>query len=237
MTREALIAKGASAAIAEDAARNWITADICSDRVKPSTRAWLRRAGYGLQPDLPGLGGSCAETETGIRICSAPLKSLKQTVSEIMRLGQIYAHDIPADLQALSLPEWYLFARDRVPYRKDPRKLETISRPAILLRPDWSGPIDCDDKTSLGVAWFEAVGGYRYAVDVIGREGGQNPIWHIFPVVWQNAGTKERPKMQPVPFDFTYPGRSAMGKLLYDSPRYHLRFSGNWRNLREVKIR
>lgn len=235
MTAQELIANGVPADIAEDAARHWIAGGIFSERVKPATAAWLRRAGYGIQPDLPGL--NCADTESGMRLCVAPLRSLKQTVTEIFRIAQTYAQDIPHDLRSLSLADWYLYARDRVPYRKDPRMLETISRPAIVLRSDWAGPIDCDDKTALCCAWFEATGIHRYAVDVIGQESGPNPVWHVFPVVWLNAGTREKPRMRPVAFDATYPGRSSMGALLYESPRYHLRYSGSWRKLKEVRLR
>jgi hypothetical protein len=229
-----LISKGASHTIAEDAARHWIDIDLYSDRVRPETREWLRRSGYGIQPDLPGL--SCSVTANGYRLCSTPLTSLKQTVSEIVRLGQKYASDIPEELTQLSLADWYLYARDRVPYRKDPKGFETISRPKIILDTTWSGPIDCDDKTVLCVAWFEMAGDYRYAVDVIGNDAGTNPVWHVYPVVWMNTGTRERPKLQPVAFDCTYPRRSAMGKMLYDNPRYHYRYSGRWYKLREAKL-
>lgn len=87
--------------------------------------------------------------------CVRPLDSVFSTGAEMRRLVVTYCLDLGPWL-AVPFPVFYRHVC-RLPYIPDPENVETVSRPAFTLRPDY-GPRDCDDKAVLCASWLHAHG-------------------------------------------------------------------------------
>lgn len=83
------------------------------------------------------------------------LVDVHQTAEEMRRLASTYWTDLG---RWLDVP-FLIYYRHvcRLPYYPDPEAVETVSRPAYTLRPDYA-PRDCDDKSVLLAAWLFAHG-------------------------------------------------------------------------------
>lgn len=83
------------------------------------------------------------------------LDNVRQTAAEMRRLVETYAGDIGA---LANIPFIFFYKLIcALPYANDPRGVETVSRPALLLDPGYS-PRDCDDKSILLAAWCRCNG-------------------------------------------------------------------------------
>ena len=83
------------------------------------------------------------------------LESVFLTGAEMKRITQQYAADLGPWLRR-PFAEYYKYVCN-LPYIPDPVDVETVSRPAFTLRPDY-GPRDCDDKAVLLACWWHAHG-------------------------------------------------------------------------------
>lgn len=84
-----------------------------------------------------------------------PLKDVYQTGDEMRRLVVQYWGDLGAWLRR---PFWEFYNYVcNLPYYDDPENVETVSRPAFLLDPDYR-PRDCDDKAILCACWWHGNG-------------------------------------------------------------------------------
>ena len=84
-----------------------------------------------------------------------PLNDVYQTGAEMRRLACSYFLDL-GEWLGRSFLEFYEFVCN-LPYFDDPENVETVSRPALLLDPDYS-PRDCDDKAILCACWLHGHG-------------------------------------------------------------------------------
>lgn len=84
-----------------------------------------------------------------------PLNDVHETALEMRRLCEKYYTDLGA---WLSVP-LIIFYRHvcALPYVPDPVGVETVSRPAYTLRPEYT-PRDCDDKSVLIASWLHGNG-------------------------------------------------------------------------------
>lgn len=88
-------------------------------------------------------------------ITTRPLIDVFQTAREMRRLVVEYWRDLGAWLDSDFIDFFnYVCA---LPYVPDPVQVETISRPAYLLRENYA-PRDCDDKAVLIACWCYAHG-------------------------------------------------------------------------------
>ena len=104
-----------------------------------------------------------------------PLESVFMTGAEMRRITQQYATDLGAWL-AVPFVDFYRHVC-RLPYVPDPENVETVSRPAFTLRPDY-GPRDCDDKSVLCASWWHAHGVPVRFVATSCKKDGQ--LHHVF---------------------------------------------------------
>lgn len=86
----------------------------------------------------------------------AQLKSVQQTVNEMVRLGVTYRNDV-AQFGSMSLTEFYNLLRE-LEYHPDPEGRETLMRPAYTLMPITANiriaqAGDCDDKAICVIAY------------------------------------------------------------------------------------
>ena len=81
-----------------------------------------------------------------------PLNDVTETAAEMMRITKQYYKDLGPWL-GVPLIEYYIFVCS-LPYIADPVGVETVSRPAYTLEPDYR-PRDCDDKSVLLAAWCQ----------------------------------------------------------------------------------
>jgi hypothetical protein len=120
------------------------------------------------------------------------LASFRQTIGEVFRMAGAYSSDldrIPGGFK--NIFEVYNYVRD-LPYREDPKGLETVSRPVYTLSGEWQGPRDCDDKTLIILAAAKKFGIPGRAV-VCGEVPAPH---HVYPEL-QLSG-------KWIPFDATY---------------------------------
>lgn len=78
------------------------------------------------------------------------LTSPQQTSAEMLRLVRAYAADI-GDKAKWPLEKFYNYVK-LLPYRNDPKGVETLSRPKWLMLESWPWR-DCDDKAILIGSW------------------------------------------------------------------------------------
>lgn len=83
------------------------------------------------------------------------LTNVNQTGAQMARLVKEYWPDLGAWL-VRPFKAFYKYVCD-LPYIPDPPGVETVSRPAYTLRPEYS-PRDCDDKAVLIAAWLHGNG-------------------------------------------------------------------------------
>ena len=84
-----------------------------------------------------------------------PLDSVYRTAAEMVRITKTYAADLGPWLR-VPFAVYYRYVCE-LPYIPDPENIETVSRPAFTLCPEY-GPRDCDDKAVLCAAWWHAHG-------------------------------------------------------------------------------
>lgn len=91
----------------------------------------------------------------GMLETTRPLNDVHETALEMRRLCEKYYTDLGA---WLSVP-LIIFYRHvcALPYVADPVGVETVSRPAYTLRPEYT-PRDCDDKSVLIASWLHGNG-------------------------------------------------------------------------------
>lgn len=85
-----------------------------------------------------------------VKYSKTHLQSPEQTAAQMVRLSQVYKNDL-GDKARWDLPRFFKYVAD-LPYRKDPRAIESLSRPALSMRENWPWR-DCDDKSILLGAW------------------------------------------------------------------------------------
>lgn len=119
-----------------------------------------------------------------------PLKSFRQTISEIFRMANAYKADLDPYLFE-NIFQVYNYVR-ALPYHKDPEGLETVSRPGFTLAGDWTLPRDCDDKTLIIIAAANRFGLPSRAI-VCGEIPSPH---HVYPEVFLSGHW--------MPFDATY---------------------------------
>lgn len=121
------------------------------------------------------------------------LQGPEQTAAEMARLAVQYSGDL-GELSKKPLIDFFRFVR-ALPYRRDPAGVETISRPALLLRPDYPWR-DCDDKAILIAAWLVA-NGRPFAFYAFSELAGGRPLHHVCAATRDAAGNV-------LPLDATY---------------------------------
>lgn len=128
------------------------------------------------------------------------LTHYRQTIDVIFRKARVYSGDM-IRFRFYSPDRFYYFVLG-LPYVADPKEIETISRPLLLINREY-GPRDCDDKTLLVAAWCELTG-RSYRVVVVQGPGYS----HVYPEIFTGA--------RWLVFDATYPDRNQLGARLYD---------------------
>lgn len=103
------------------------------------------------------------------------LKDVYQTAGEMRRLVEEYYNDLGNWLR-VPLIDFYKFVC-LLPYVPDPVGVETVSRPAYTLRPDYT-PRDCDDKSVLIAAWCHGNGRKKRFVSTSTKPDGR--LCHVF---------------------------------------------------------
>jgi len=142
------------------------------------------------------------------------IENHQETVDRIIGNARENIRDMDPYL-AMDLFRFYNYIR-ALPYLRDPKGVETISRPAYVLSGDWQGPDgfapccrDCDDKT-LAMISFCFAKNIPVRIVVAGQFPGV--AHHIYPEV--NLSGKW------IPADPTYPDRNSFAKKLYDEERF-----------------
>jgi hypothetical protein len=134
-----------------------------------------------------------------------PLKNRTQTARRIKHLVEQFYLDLnlcfivkankQIPLTKLTLEEYFDFVKN-IPYRKDPRPVEIVSRPYYIIKHRALG-MDCKKKNTL-IASFLRIKNFKYrAIGQSTRPDGQ--IHHIFFELW------EPDLKQWKPVDATYP--------------------------------
>lgn len=128
-----------------------------------------------------------------MKITKEPI-NYKNTVRDIFLFSKKYKEDIPKNLKSLKPIEYYKFVRNKtyIPdgFNSKNQALEILSRPKYLLE-NKSPSCDCDDKTVLLGAYFEANSiPWQIAVSGIGEPQ------HVFPIALIDGQVKV--------FDATY---------------------------------
>ncbi len=151
-----------------------------------------------------------------------PLNSYKETVAHVFDLSRLYWKDLleyknvtfkvngmlVKDLTPL---QWFRYVQS-LPYVKDPKRIEHVTRPGISLELAGTGhPLDCDDKSILSFSYFilqNEIKGYDYQkrAAVTGREDKPK---HIYAEFKENRDSKIW-----IPYDCTYP-HNVFAKTLY----------------------
>lgn len=121
------------------------------------------------------------------------LQGPEQTAAEMARLAVTYSGDL-GELAKKPLIDFFRIVRE-LPYRRDPAGVETISRPALLLRKDYPWR-DCDDKAILIAAWLVA-NGRPFAFYAFSELAGGRPLHHVCAATRDAAGNV-------LPLDATY---------------------------------
>jgi hypothetical protein len=80
------------------------------------------------------------------------LETFDKTILKIIEFSKKYKNDL-IDFQNKSFYDFYLFVKS-LPYKADPKNIETLSRPFYTLNKNYS-PRDCDDKTILICSYCE----------------------------------------------------------------------------------
>ncbi len=86
------------------------------------------------------------ESMTSPKTTLVNLTGPDQTAAEMLRLVFAYAADL-GEKAAWSLPRFFDYVR-KLPYKMDPKGVETLSRPRYLMLQEWPWR-DCDDKAIL----------------------------------------------------------------------------------------
>lgn len=94
-----------------------------------------------------------------------------------------------------------------LPFRPDPKGLESLQRPLFTLDPHWEGPRDCDDKTLAFVAWGFVKPDRRVRFRIC-RDRNARSWHHVYPGLLLPAGF--------YPLDPTFSDRGEAGRTLYD---------------------
>jgi hypothetical protein len=108
------------------------------------------------------------------------LETFDKTVLKIIEFSKNYKNDL-IDFKETPFYDFYLFIKN-LPYRADPKNIETLSRPALTLNKNYS-PRDCDDKTILICAFCE-LKKIPYKIVVTGKN---KKFHHVFPQVFLNG--------------------------------------------------
>lgn len=103
------------------------------------------------------------------------LKDVWQTAAQMRRMVENYYKDLGAWLD-VPLIQFYGFVC-ALPYYPDPVGVETVSRPAYTLNPDYR-PRDCDDKSVLIAAWCQGNGRKKRFVSTSTKPDGR--LCHVF---------------------------------------------------------
>jgi len=129
------------------------------------------------------------------------LETFDKTVLKIIEFAKKYKNDLDK-FKNYPFYDFYLFVKN-LPYKADPKKIETLSRPIYTLNPNYS-PRDCDDKTILICAFCE-LKNIPYKILVTGKK---NRFHHVFPEVFLNGIWRIA--------DATYPDRGGYGINIFD---------------------
>lgn len=127
-----------------------------------------------------------------------PLRSARQTASEMERIVRTYSTDLGPKVK-WTLPRIYRHVRD-LPFRPDPPGAETVSRPAFTLQRNYPWR-DCDDKAVILGSWC-----YQNNIPFYFKASSKHPsgrLHHVYAVC--------RVLGKEIPLDATYP-RNRLGK-------------------------
>jgi len=108
---------------------------------------------------------------------STRLISPQQTAREMLRIAQQYAGDL-GEMAKWPVKRFFDHVR-KLPYRPDPPKAETLSRPLHTLQKDFPFR-DCDDKAILMGAWCHANGvPFGFYASSTRNDGKLHHVWTV----------------------------------------------------------
>ena len=108
---------------------------------------------------------------------SRRLESPQQTAREMLRIAQQYAGDL-GEMARWPVKRFFDHVR-KLPYRPDPPKAETLSRPLHTLKENFPFR-DCDDKAILMGAWCHANGvPFGFYASSTRKDGRLHHVWTV----------------------------------------------------------
>lgn len=129
------------------------------------------------------------------------LETYEKTVLKVIEFGSKYSSDCLFLINKTPI-EVFDFIKN-LPYKPDPKNIEFLSRPEFSIwRKDL--PRDCDDKTLIGVCYFE-LKNIPYRIVISGKDVKPHHIYLEYLDEFKNTW---------VPFDATYP-KNIFGKVPY----------------------
>lgn len=132
------------------------------------------------------------------------LRSVEQTGKEMARLVRKY-HADTVSLDGMTLPQAYDVVKN-IPYRADPKNVETLHRPIYVLNGQ-AICADCDDKSITLGAYLYRKGIPFYFIASSAKPGNPPPLHHV----WIMASIQGR----NIPIDPTYPHNT-----IFQAPKY-----------------
>lgn len=129
------------------------------------------------------------------------LETYEKTVLKVIEFGLKYSSDCLFLINKTPI-EVFNFIKN-LPYKPDPKNIEFLSRPEFSIwRKDL--PRDCDDKTLIGVCYFE-LKNIPYRIVISGKDIKPHHIYLEYLDEFKNTW---------VPFDATY-SKNIFGKIPY----------------------
>lgn len=129
------------------------------------------------------------------------LETYEKTVLKVIEFGSKYSSDCLFLINKTPI-EVFNFIKN-LPYKPDPKNIEFLSRPEFSIwRKDL--PRDCDDKTLIGVCYFE-LKNIPYRIVISGKDIKPHHIYLEYLDKFKNTW---------IPFDATYP-KNIFGKVPY----------------------
>ena len=107
--------------------------------------------------------------------------SLGDTRDAVVRLASQYSTDLEP-FKDMSLSDFFSFVSTKIDYQEDPKGIEFVMRPNVLLS---RGKGDCDDKTTFFLAWC-ILKNIPCGYAIVGNKLFK-PVHHIFPFIILNG--------------------------------------------------
>lgn len=137
---------------------------------------------YNIPPGIPG-------TEETVRRMLALVNSGK-VHPEVMETARILTQGLPNKDYHAEAEKLFRFVRDNIRYQRDPRGVEYVRAPNVVLK---KGVGDCDDAATLYAALAESVGLPTGFEAIKADPGFPYEFTHIYPIVrthkWYAADT------------------------------------------------